>query len=369
MISRPWLGAVAASALTSVIAPAALAAEAPVPWNAAVLTQAADWYATPAARRIADNVLTHQSPEGGWPKNTPLDVPARLDADPALANTFDNQATTLPLAFLARMTTATSDPAYAAAFQRGLDYVLAAQYPNGGWPQYYPLRGGYHDHITFNDDAMARVLTLLQDVAAGREPYGFVEAAQRARAAAAVSRGIDVILKSQVFQDGKLTVWCAQHDTVTLAPAWARKFEPPSLSGSESVGIVRFLMSIDTPSPEVAVAIEGALAWFERSAIRDVHLEAYTNAQGQPDRRLTPAPGADPLWARFYDLKTNAPIFMGRDSVAHADLADIERERRMGYTYIGTWPRTLLANARLTNQASIKPPQSRRPSHSPSSKR
>lgn len=342
MMSRPWLGAVAASALISVLAPAALAAEPPVPWNAAVLTQAADWYATPAARRIADNVLTHQSPEGGWPKNTPLNLPARPDADPGLANTFDNQATTLPLAFLARMTTATGDAAYAAAFQRGLDYVLAAQYPNGGWPQYYPLRGGYHDHITFNDDAMVRVLTLLQDVAAGRPPYGFVDAAQRARAAAAVSRGVDVILKTQVRQDGRLTVWCAQHDAVTLAPAWARRFEPPSLSGSESVGVVRFLMSLDHPSPEVVAAIDAALAWFQRSAIRDTRLEAYVNAEGQPDRRLVSAPGADPLWARFYDLQTNAPIYMGRDSVAHADLADIERERRMGYTYVGAWPASLL---------------------------
>lgn len=344
MISRPWLGAVAASALTSVIAPAALAAEAPVHWNAAVLAQATDWYATPAARRIADHVLTHQSPEGGWPKNTPLNLPARPDADPGLANTFDNQATTLPLAFLARMTTATGDAAYAAAFQRGLDYVLAAQYPNGGWPQYYPLRGGYHDHITFNDDAMVRVLTLLQDVAAGRPPYGFVDAAQRARAAAAVSRGVDIILQTQVRQDGRLTVWCAQHDAVTLAPAWARRFEPPSLSGSESVGIVRFLMSLEHPSPEVVAAIEGARAWFERSAIRDTRLETYVNAEGQPDRRLAPAPGADPLWARFYDLQTNAPIYMGRDSIAHADLADIERERRMGYTYVGVWGAALLRN-------------------------
>jgi PelA/Pel-15E family pectate lyase len=340
-MSRPWVAASAVLVLASTAAPPAMAADASVAWNAAILNHAADWYATPDARRIADNVLSHQSAEGGWPKNTPLGDPARPDADPSLANTFDNQATTLPLAFLARMTTATGEPAYAAAFQRGLDYTLAAQYPNGGWPQYYPLRGGYHDHITFNDDAMVRVLTLLQEVVAGHEPYGFVDAARRARAAGALSRGVDVILKSQVRQDGRLTVWCAQHDADTLAPAWARKFEPPSLSGSESVGIVRFLMSLK-PSPEVAAAIDAAIAWFQRAAIHDTRLETYTNAEGQPDRRLTPAPGAAPLWARFYDLQTNAPIYMGRDSIAHADLADIERERRMGYTYVGAWPSALL---------------------------
>ena len=346
MIARPWFVAAAILALTCTAAPPALAADAPVAWNAAALTRPADWYASPAAPHLADNVLTHQSREGGWPKNTPLNLPARPDADPGLANTFDNQATTLPLAFLARMTTATGDAAYAAAFQRGLNYVLAAQYPNGGWPQYYPLRGGYHDHITFNDDAMVRVLTLLQDVAAGREPYGFVDAAQRAHAAAAVSRGVDVILKAQVHQDGRLTVWCAQHDAATLAPVWARKFEPPSLSGSESVGVVRFLMSLEHPSPEVSAAIDAALDWFERSAIRDARLESYVDAQGQADRRLVTAPGADPLWARFYDLQTNAPIYMGRDSVPHAQLSDIERERRMGYTYVGAWAAALLTKPR-----------------------
>ncbi|MGH7026396.1 pectate lyase [Brevundimonas sp.] len=343
MMSRQWLGAAAAALLlSSISAPPALAAEAPVAWEAAILNRAADWYATPAARRIADNVIRHQSPEGGWPKNTPLGDPPRADADPGLANTFDNQATTLPLAFLARMATATGDPAYAAAFQRGLDYTLAAQYPNGGWPQYYPLRGDYHDHVTFNDDAMIRVMRLLRDVSTGREPYGFVGTAQRARAADAVQRGVDLILRAQVRQDGRLTVWCAQHDAATLEPAWARRFEPPSLSGSESVGIVRFLMEIDRPSPEVVAAIEAAVAWFQASAIRDTRLEAFTDAEGRPDKRLAPAPGADPLWARFYDLKTNAPVFMGRDSVPHANLASIERERRLGYTYVGAWPGALL---------------------------
>ena len=51
------------------------------------------------------------------------------------------------------------------AFRRGLDYLLKAQYPNGGWPQFYPLRNGYWSHITYNDDAMAGVLELLRDVA------------------------------------------------------------------------------------------------------------------------------------------------------------------------------------------------------------
>lgn len=340
-MTRTWLSTLAVAAVLAAAQPA-LAGEAAVVWDREVLRQAPDWYGTAEARRIADSVLQHQSAEGGWPKNTSLAVPPVSAAPPGDGNTFDNEATTLPLAFLGRMVQATGEPAYRAAFDRGLDYVLAAQHPNGGWPQYYPLRGGYHDHITFNDDAMVRILRLLREVAAGKGAYGFVDAARRARAANAVEAGVTVILRTQLKQDGKLAVWCAQHDAITLEPAWARKFEPPSLSGSESVGIVRFLMGIERPSPQVVAAIEGAVAWFRASAVHDIHMVTTTDATGQRDKRYVRQPGAGPLWARFYELGTNRPIFAGRDSVIRYDFNEIEQERRNGYNYYGTWPRDLL---------------------------
>ena len=165
--------------------------------------------------------------------------------------------------FLALMTHATGDARYRAAFERGVDYLLAAQYPNGGWPQFFPLREGYYSRITFNDNAMVRVLTLLRDLAAGKPPYAFVDAGRRKKADAAVARGIQVILRTQVKQGGRLTAWCAQHDERTLEPAWARNYEPPTLSGSESVGIVRFLMDIDRPTPEIVAAVDAAVGLVE----------------------------------------------------------------------------------------------------------
>jgi PelA/Pel-15E family pectate lyase len=289
---------------------------------------------------MAATVILHQSAHGGWPKNTNLFAPPHPDSDPGLANTIDNDGTTLPLDFLARVITA-GDETARPAFDRGLDYLLEAQRPNGGWPQFYPLRGGYYDQITYNDDAMVRVLRLLQGVAAGQPPYGFVDAARRARAAEAVRAGTALILKTQVRRNGRLTAWCAQHDAVTFEPAWARRFEPPSLSGNESVGIVRFLMSIDHPSPEVVAAVEGAVDWFQAVALPDLRVENI-QTDGKPDRRVVAAPGEGPLWARFYDLETDAPIFMGRESIARASLAEIEQERRAGYHYFGTWPAALI---------------------------
>jgi PelA/Pel-15E family pectate lyase len=312
-------------------------------WNRAVSRDAA-WFAAPEARRMADSVLQYQSPEGAWPKNTDMTNPPTGPISPELTNGFDNDATTLPIEFLAKIITAGGDdPAYRAAFDRGLAYVLSAQYPNGGWPQFFPLREGYYSHITFNDDAMVRILTLLTGVASGEPPYAFVPAGERQKAAAAVTRGIDIILKTQVRQDGKLTVWCAQHDETTLEPAWARRFEPPSLSGYESVGLARYLMSLDDPSPEVIAAVDGAVAWFQANSIPDIRIEAFTNDAGERDRRVVAAPGAPLQWARFYDLTTHKPVFMGRESIARESLAEIERERRAGYNYYTPAPARLIA--------------------------
>jgi PelA/Pel-15E family pectate lyase len=158
-----------------------------------------------------------------------------------------------------------------------------------------------------------------------------------------VSRGIDIILRTQIKQDGRLTAWCAQHDEKTLAPAWARAYEPPSLSGSESVGIVRFLMEVERPSVEIIAAVEGAAAWLRAVAIPGLRLEEFIGDGGRRDRRVVADPGGAPLWARFYELGTNRPIFLGRDSVVRSALSEIEHERRSGYAYYGTWPARLLA--------------------------
>jgi PelA/Pel-15E family pectate lyase len=310
------------------------------------LQRPASWYGTPEALTIATNVMGYQSPEGGWPKNLNLALPpagsALLSAAGGNANTIDNGATTTPLRFLARVVHATGNDAARSAFNRGLDYLLAAQYPNGGWPQYYPLRSGYYSHITYNDGAMVNVLNLLRDAANGGPPFVFVDAERRARAAAAVARGVECILRTQVRQHDRLTVWCAQHDARTLAPAPARNFEPASLSGAESVGIVRFLMSLEPTTPAVSNAIESAVAWFRESALHGIRIDTFTNAAGQRDRRVVEDAGAGPLWARFYELDTNRPLFVGRDRVPHYRYDEIEIERRVGYAYYTDAPADLL---------------------------
>ena len=307
--------------------------------------QSVEWFQSEEGRRIADNVLTWQTPHGSWPKNRDTASEPFEGKSDDLHGTFDNSATIDELRFLARAFRATNEPRYQQAFLKGLSHILEAQYPNGGWPQFYPLSKGYHRHITFNDNAMVRILELLRDVSESSD-YAFLETEYRTKTEAAVTKGIDCILRTQIKQNGKLTAWCAQHDEKTLAPAWARSYEPPSLSGAESVGVVRFLMSVEEqPTPAIIAAVEGAVEWFRSVTIHGIRLETFTDAEGQDDKQVVADPDAGPLWARFYELGSNRPIFLDRDSVVRYSFSEIGQERRTGYAYYGGWGTKLLTDA------------------------
>lgn len=322
-----------------------------IKWSDA-LNQKPEWYGSEEAARIADNLLLYQLNTGGWPKNiemakvlTETERAALLKEKASDAeSTIDNGATYRQLAFLARVFTAHNLLRHKEAFLKGLDYLLKAQYENGGWPQYYPLRKGYYSHITYNDNAMIGVMRLLRDIARKRPDYAFVDEDHRLRSERSVERGIECILKTQVTVEGKRTVWAAQHDEKTLAPAPARKFEPVSLTGSESVGIVRFLMGIERPSEQVTEAIKAAVAWFEKTKITGIRYVERADASKIHgfDRVVVKDQNAGPLWARFYEIGTNRPIFIGRDARVRYDVAEIEDERRNSYSWYVDEPAELL---------------------------
>jgi PelA/Pel-15E family pectate lyase len=316
------------------------------------LKQEPAWYASDEAVRIADNVLLYQHEEGGWSKNIDMarvlsesERAAILKQKSETGSNIDNGATHTQLVYLARVYTAREIERHSAAFLRGLDYLLAAQYENGGWPQYYPLRKGYYSHITFNDGAMINVMRLLRDVARKRSNYRFVDDVRRQRAEQAVAKGVELILKAQVAVGGKRTVWGAQHDAVTLAPAPARKFEPAALSAGESVGIVRFLMSLEEPEARVVEAIESAVEWFKKTAVSGLRWDERRDASkpGGYARTAVADPQAPPIWARFYEIGTNRPVFAGRDGIVRYDVMQIDEERRNGYSWYVEEPAELLA--------------------------
>jgi PelA/Pel-15E family pectate lyase len=316
-----------------------------------VLKQSKDWYAVDEATRIADNTLLYQRDNGGWEKNVDMSVMLTQKEKEAIAKrksetdtTIDNGATYTQLVYLAKVITAKNIDRHKAAFNKGLDFLLSMQYENGGFPQFFPLQNNYSRYITYNDNAMINALKLLRDVAEKKSDYTFVDEERRARAEKAVQKGIEVILKTQVVVKGQKTVWCAQHDEKTFMSAPARTFEPISLSGLESVQIVEFLMRVKEPDQRIVEAIESAVKWFEKSKLTGIKVVEKPDNKSPKgfDRVVIKDAKAQPLWARFYEIETNRPIFAGRDGVVRYNYAEIEIERRAGYGYYTLDPNELL---------------------------
>ena len=304
---------------------------------------------------IAEKMVIYQRSVGGWAKaldNVKIDYKKPLSEgdraaviDDANRNdaTIDNNATSREVRYLLTAYKKTTNVKYLKSAENGIRYLLEMQYKTGGFPQFYPDTSGYRKHITFNDNAMINALEVLKNVAEGKKDGELVDKSLVEPAKKAVERGIDCILKLQVRQNGKLTVWCAQHDLNTFKPTKARAYELPSLSGQETVGILAFLMSMDKPSEAVKAAIKAGVEWLELNKIKGFKYEDIDAPKEKSGKdRVLIADANSTIWARFYDLDTGKPYFCGRDGVKKATVAEIENERRVGYAWYGSWAANLL---------------------------
>jgi PelA/Pel-15E family pectate lyase len=317
-----------------------------------------------ADKTKADNIVSWQMPHGGFWKDpawyaAPWNgVAARsgwFGANNVELGTIDNQATVSEILFLANVYGRTGDTKYRDSARRAIDFLLNMQYSSGGFPQVYPKRGTtYSNYVTFNDDAMIRVLVLFDQAIKLKAPLGgdLFTSTQRARLQPEVDLAVQYILNAQIVQNGVRTVWCAQHDPVTYAPLGARSYEWPSKSGSESARVVEFLMAQPQTSA-VAAAAKAAIAWYRHPAtqIKDTLYDpAGTKAtNGNPFIHQT---GAPTLWYRFYDTGQDVGFFSGRlptDDPPGAgkqyDIMLIEPERRYGYQWAGQYGTPVLTYA------------------------
>ena len=331
------------------------------------LDREASWYGSPEARHIADVIVSFQTPAGGWGKNmnmagsprargqsfvpdnsnrlpSPGDFDAARDPSWHYVGTLDNDATTTEMHFLAKVQANVphaDGEAYRAAFLRGVRYLIAAQYPNGGWPQVWPLEGGYHDAITFNDDAVYNATVLLADVTEGNAEDAFVPEELRNKAKVAAAKALKCILAAQFRVSGRETIWGQQVDMLTLRPVAARNYEPAALSSEESAHLLLYLMSLPRPSAQVQAAISDGISWLQAHAI---YSKAVVGGRNTPEgRHLIEQEGAGPLWARFYALDTEKPIFGDRDKTLHDDMNEISLERRNGYAWFNAAPAATLS--------------------------
>jgi PelA/Pel-15E family pectate lyase len=347
------------------------------------IKQPAAWYLSAEALRIARNIITYQLADGGWSKNIDMVVgprPAggRYDtdnlnrfsdvgdfdkpSDPGwhYIATLDNDSTYSQIRFLARIATVLwragrvrEAAPFRMGIRHGVEYLLKAQYPNGGWPQVWPLEGGYHDAITINDDAMLHAIEILEDVAGRAPDYAFLPSDLSRRSAQAAARGIDCLLRLQIIEHGVNTVWAQQYDPITLAPTSARNYEMAALSTSESCAIVEFLMRLAHPSSAEVASVHAAAAWLSRMALYGYRFgsgDHRADRLSPEGRRLVRIRGAGPIWSRYYAIGSDTAIFADRDKTIHDDVNELSRERRNGYSWFNSEAAAVLAEYRVWSE-------------------
>lgn len=256
--------------------------------------------------------------------------------------TIDNNATIQEMRLLAVRYKETTNNNYKVAFKtsfnKAVNFLLTMQRSKGGLPQVWPKRGNYSDQITLNDNAMIRAMVTMMDIANKTSPFDsdIIDETTRSKMQGALDKAIDYLLKAQIVNNGNLTVWCAQHDTNSLAPVGARAYELPSKSGNESMGVVWFLMNWPKQTEAIQNAVKGAIAWYKKNRLKD---KAFSKTAGVVDK------SGSSLWFRFYEVNSDDYFYCDRDgaSTKTQDFMKISEERRTGYQWAGDYGSAILS--------------------------
>lgn len=292
-----------------------------------------------AAEKVAGAIIYAQHQSGGWNYVADFGGEAALKEWYATIGknawrleefqhyygnaTFDDVGTAEAAKFLLRLYVEKLDPKYRPALDKAINFMLASQYPIGGWPQRFPLM---HDHpnkdhadyssfITFNDDVAAENIDFLLmcyqvlDEARVREP---------------VIRAMNSFLVTQMGQPQP--GWALQY-TPELIPAGARSYEPKSLHTPTTAENIQQLIKFYrmTGETKFLARIPEALAWLE-----SLTLPAKPEYEG----RSHPS---------FIELGTNKALF------THRRGANV----RSGEYYVDYMPGNMLAHYKSTSTIDV----------------
>ena len=327
------------------------AAEEDYDW-AGFLKKDASWFGSSEAVNIANECIQYQvANEGGWQKG----MKTAHTGDWA-HSTIDNDATTSQIRFLMRTYQQTKQQKYLDCAMRGVDCLFKMQYSNGGWMQCLNTPGTYHAHITLNDGAYLHVLQIMKEMSTKSGDFTAVSDSYAQKAKTSLDKGIQCLLNMQISG----AAWCQQHDENTLKPAAARAYELPSNCTSESAGVITFLYQYAKENPsrqDIRKSVNTAITWFKKVTLYGIEF-----VKSGDDKVVRQNANASPLWARFYELGTDKPLFSDRDSSVHYNVAEISKERRTGYAWYGNWGKNIINLSLLpTDGSSDQPSQPEQP--------
>ncbi len=289
-------------------------------------------------QEILDNLLSWQTPSGGWSKNHDVTLTKRLPGQPYgeqahYVPTFDNGATFAEIEILRKALVHYPELKYKTSLHRAIRLILQAQFPSGGWPQTYPLRGGYHNWSTYNDGVTANILNLLLDIVQNPAAFALPPALQK-EVQIALGLGIQSVLSEQRWIKPNQAAWGQQHDPLSGDLRPARAFEMAALSTMESADIALFLMRLGHSDAAINKAIQGAMNWLISLQIQGKRWRRYPDKNSE----LIEEENAPPLWPRMIDMNTGEALFGDRDSSIHKQISEISIERQRSYGWYHNGP-------------------------------
>jgi hypothetical protein len=267
-----------------------------------------------AACDAASALVRGQLQSGGWDYRIEFD-PAqrtryayRLDGERPNArntSTLDDNTTQAALKFLMEIDQELGfqNEQVHTTVRYALDSLLRVQYSNGAWPQRfdgqsadsrdvpvqaarypdtwsrkYP-RKDYRNYFTFNDNTIIDMISTMFQAARIYQESTYAAAAERAG---------DFILLAQMPEPQPAWAQQYNHD---MEPAWARKFEPPSITGGESQSVMQGLLTLyrHTGKQKYLEPIPRAIRYLRASELEGGRL------------------------ARFYELQSNQPLYFTKD--------------------------------------------------------
>ena len=163
-----------------------------------------------------------------------------------------------------------------------------ASYPES-WSKEYQGHQEYWNRYTLNDNLASDVIETL---------FLAEEVYQDPRYRRSALKLADSLLMAQMPEPQP--AWAQQY-SAKMQPIWARKFEPASITGGESQSVIRTLMMVyqQTGDRKYLNSLPAALDYLERSEL--------------PDGKL----------ARFYELKSNRPLYFTKDYKLTYDDSDM----------------------------------------------
>ncbi len=265
-----------------------------------------------------------QRKQGGWDHRVDVEglTPDATAPDRRSGHsTFDDDITQGAIKFLMQLDDELDEQWLSDSVRLALQFVMEAQFDNGAWPQWYPLRGGYHDYYTYNDNSINDCILVMLDAHRRYDEPDYLRSARR---------GGDFIIASQfpAPQSG----WAQQysHD---LKAAWARSFEPPGVCSAATARNMRTLVDVYlyTGDEKYLDPIADAIDWLQRSK-----LPPDAVSEGEVGRRVG---GQAAFWARLYEVETNRPVYGDRENPRKMiyDIRDVSRRERDSYGWQGTF--------------------------------